>query len=113
MISAEGDAKISLRQQLAGTSELSRAISAIGLSFENYRGQPDLLDHAKSLVRILRGQEKFKKLGGDMPKRLARVEQVLDMVAERCQRGVLVSQCMGDLLERSAFVSTEAQHVRE
>jgi len=52
-------------------------------------------------------------LGGDMPKRLARVEQVLDMVAERCQRGVLVSQCMGALLERSAFVSTEAQHVRE
>jgi cell division protease FtsH len=40
----------------------------IGLSFENYRGQPDLLDHAKSLVRILRGQESFKKLGGDMPK---------------------------------------------
>jgi cell division protease FtsH len=40
----------------------------IGLSFENYRGQPDLLDHAKSLVRILQGQESFKKLGGDMPK---------------------------------------------
>ena len=40
----------------------------IGLSFENYRGQPDLLEHAKSLVRILRGQERFKKLGGDMPK---------------------------------------------
>ena len=40
----------------------------IGLSFENYRGQPDLLEHAKSLVRILRGQESFKKLGGDMPK---------------------------------------------
>ena len=40
----------------------------IGLSFENYRGQPDLLEHAKSLVRILRGQERFKQSGGDMPK---------------------------------------------
>src|SRR5919204_6003645 len=40
----------------------------IGLSFENYRGQPDLLDHAKSLVRILRGVERFQKLGGEMPK---------------------------------------------
>src|ERR671937_1787053 len=40
----------------------------IGLSFENYRGQPDLLEHAKSLVRILRGVERFQKLGGEMPK---------------------------------------------
>ena len=40
----------------------------IGLSFENYRGQPDLLDHAKSLVRILRGVDKFKAAGGEMPK---------------------------------------------
>ncbi|HET7700823.1 MAG TPA: AAA family ATPase [Candidatus Limnocylindria bacterium] len=40
----------------------------IGLSFENYRGQPDLLDHAKSLVRILKGVERFQKAGGEMPK---------------------------------------------
>ncbi len=40
----------------------------IGLSFDNYRGQPDLLEHAKSLVRILRGVDRFQKLGGEMPK---------------------------------------------
>ncbi len=39
----------------------------IGLSFENYRGQPDLLDHAKSLVRILRGVKIFQDRGGEMP----------------------------------------------
>ena len=40
----------------------------IGLSFENYRGQPDLLEHAKSTVKILQGLSNFEKLGGDMPK---------------------------------------------
>jgi cell division protease FtsH len=40
----------------------------IGLTFENYRGQPDLLDHAKSLVRILRGVEQFRQRGGEMPR---------------------------------------------
>src|SRR5712691_6617097 len=40
----------------------------IGLSFNNYRGQPDLLDHAKSLVRILRGVQAFQQRGGEMPK---------------------------------------------
>ncbi len=40
----------------------------IDLSFENYRGQPDLLEHAKSTVRILRGQSAFKAAGGEMPK---------------------------------------------
>lgn len=40
----------------------------IGLSFENYRGQPDLLEHAQSLVRILRGVEKFRQRGGEMPR---------------------------------------------
>jgi cell division protease FtsH len=39
----------------------------IGLSFENYRGQPDLLDHARSLVRILRGVKTFQDRGGEMP----------------------------------------------
>src|SRR5712691_3999441 len=39
----------------------------IGLSFENYRGQPDLLDHAKSLVRILKGVKTFQDRGGEMP----------------------------------------------
>src|SRR3989441_11288917 len=40
----------------------------IGLSFESYRGQPDLVDHAKTLVRILGGVERFKQAGGEMPK---------------------------------------------
>src|SRR5258706_3000133 len=40
----------------------------IGLSFNNYRGQPDLLEHAKSLVRILKGVERFQNAGGEMPK---------------------------------------------
>ncbi|HEY3217819.1 MAG TPA: AAA family ATPase [Candidatus Limnocylindria bacterium] len=40
----------------------------IGLSFNNYRGQPDLLEHAKSLVRILKGVERFQQAGGEMPK---------------------------------------------
>src|SRR2546428_4246291 len=39
----------------------------IGLTFENYRGQPDLLDHAKSLVRILTGVKTFQQRGGEMP----------------------------------------------
>src|SRR5207248_1208365 len=40
----------------------------IGLSFDDYRGQPDLVDHAKTLVRILGGVERFKMAGGEMPK---------------------------------------------
>ena len=40
----------------------------INLSFENYRGQPDLLEHAKSTVRILSGEAAFAKAGGEMPK---------------------------------------------
>ena len=40
----------------------------IGLSFNDYRGQPDLVDHAKTLVRILGGVERFKAAGGEMPK---------------------------------------------
>ncbi len=40
----------------------------IGLSFENYRGQPDLLEHAKSTVRILKGVKRFEDLGGEPPK---------------------------------------------
>jgi cell division protease FtsH len=40
----------------------------IGLSFDDYRGQPDLVDHAKTLVRILGGVERFKLAGGEMPK---------------------------------------------
>jgi len=39
----------------------------IGLSFDSYRGQPDLVEHAKSLVRILKGVQKFQTLGGEMP----------------------------------------------
>ena len=39
----------------------------IGLSFENYRGQPDLLEHARSLVRILKGVKSFQDRGGEMP----------------------------------------------
>jgi len=40
----------------------------IGLSFNSYRGQPDLIDHAKTLVRILGGVERFQQAGGEMPK---------------------------------------------
>ena len=40
----------------------------VGLSFEEYRGQPDLLDHAKTTVKILQGQDVFTKAGGEMPK---------------------------------------------
>jgi cell division protease FtsH len=40
----------------------------IGLSFDNYRGQPDLLEHAKSTVRILQGIAKFREMGGEPPK---------------------------------------------
>ena len=40
----------------------------LGLSFDDYRGQPDLVDHAKTLVRILGGVERFKLAGGEMPK---------------------------------------------
>jgi cell division protease FtsH len=40
----------------------------IGLSFDDYRGQPDLLDHAKSTVSILRGIKEFELRGGEMPR---------------------------------------------
>ncbi|MBM4409528.1 MAG: AAA family ATPase, partial [Chloroflexi bacterium] len=40
----------------------------IGLSFDSYRGQPELLEYAKSLVRILTGVERFRQLGGELPK---------------------------------------------
>lgn len=40
----------------------------IGISFEDYRGQPDLLHHAKVTVGILRGAKEFEARGGDMPK---------------------------------------------
>ena len=40
----------------------------IGMTFENYRGQPDLLEHAKVTVGILRGVKEFESRGGEMPK---------------------------------------------
>src|SRR5207302_8935821 len=40
----------------------------IAMRFENYRGQPDLLEHAKSTVRILQGVKAFELRGGEMPK---------------------------------------------
>lgn len=40
----------------------------IGQTFEDYRGQPDLLEHAKSTVEILRGVKAFEQRGGEMPK---------------------------------------------
>lgn len=40
----------------------------IGLSFNDYRGQPDLVEHAKTLVKILSGVERFHQAGGEMPK---------------------------------------------
>jgi cell division protease FtsH len=42
----------------------------IGVNFESYRGQPDLLDHARSTVAILRGVKEFELRGGEMPKGL-------------------------------------------
>ena len=38
------------------------------MSFENYRGQPDLLEHAKTTVGILQGVKDFEARGGEMPK---------------------------------------------
>jgi cell division protease FtsH len=40
----------------------------IGMSFENYRGQPDLLEHARNTVNILQGVKDFELRGGEMPK---------------------------------------------
>jgi cell division protease FtsH len=40
----------------------------IGMSFADYRGQPDLLDHAKTTVGILRGIKAFELRGGEMPR---------------------------------------------
>ena len=40
----------------------------IGLSFSEYRGQPDLLEHARSTVAILQGEDAFAAAGGEMPK---------------------------------------------
>jgi cell division protease FtsH len=42
----------------------------IGMGFENYRGQPDLLAHARSTVGILQGAKEFELRGGEMPKGL-------------------------------------------
>jgi cell division protease FtsH len=42
----------------------------IGMTFENYRGQPDLLEHARSTVNILQGVKEFEVRGGEMPKGL-------------------------------------------
>jgi cell division protease FtsH len=42
----------------------------IGMTFENYRGQPDLLEHARSTVNILQGAKEFEVRGGEMPKGL-------------------------------------------
>jgi len=38
------------------------------MSFEDYRGQPDLLEHAKVTVGILRGVKAVELRGGEMPK---------------------------------------------
>ena len=40
----------------------------IDKSFEDYRGQPDLLEHARSTVEILRGVKAFEERGGEMPR---------------------------------------------
>ena len=42
----------------------------IGVNFDSYRGQPDLLDHARSTVAILQGVKEFEVRGGEMPKGL-------------------------------------------
>src|SRR5688572_31278095 len=40
----------------------------IGMSFADYRGQPDLLEHAKMTVGILKGVKEFELRGGEMPR---------------------------------------------
>lgn len=50
-------------------------------------------------------------LGAHVRQRLARVEQVFDMIAERCVRGLLVSRTMGDLQAHAAMTSVAAQDV--
>ena len=40
----------------------------IGMSFADYRGQPDLLEHAKVTVGILKGVKEFELRGGEMPR---------------------------------------------
>ena len=40
----------------------------IGMTFADYRGQPDLLEHAKSTVEILRGVKAFEERGGELPR---------------------------------------------
>ena len=55
-------------------------------------------------------------LGVDTQRRMARVAQILDMVAERCARGQLVSANMSDLLpiqHQAAAPPVEAQRVRQ
>ena len=42
----------------------------IGMGFQNYRGQPDLLEHAQRRSAILRGVKEFELRGGEMPKGL-------------------------------------------
>jgi peptidoglycan/xylan/chitin deacetylase (PgdA/CDA1 family) len=53
-------------------------------------------------------------LGADFQRRVSRVEQVCDMIAERCERGQLLSTNMGDLLrqQQSAVAPAEAQRAR-
>ena len=51
-------------------------------------------------------------LGAAVRQRLGRVEQVCDMVAERCLRRLLVSQSMGDLLEEPALAPADTPPVR-
>ena len=40
----------------------------IDMTFQNYRGQPDLVEHARSTVGILQGVKDFELRGGEMPK---------------------------------------------
>lgn len=53
-------------------------------------------------------------LGADIHRRVNRVEQVCDMIAERCERGQLLSTNMGDLLQQqqSAVAPAEVQRAR-
>ena len=38
---------------------------AEGVSFEDYRGQPELLEQAKQIVKLLRGVRVFEEAGGE------------------------------------------------
>jgi peptidoglycan/xylan/chitin deacetylase (PgdA/CDA1 family) len=50
--------------------------------------------------------------GANLERRMSRVEQVCDMIAERCARGPLVSASMGDLLQQHRAALSPDAHAQ-